>query len=111
MLLVVTVRGSTVGEKDHDLVDRFGILREIVPEHVGIFQVSLRVSLLRVDKVRELGWVANEEDGSVVENPIQVALLCLQFDRKSTGVASGIRRARLTADGRETNGGLNLFAN
>src|ERR1700729_3989931 len=111
MLLVVTVRGSTIGEKDHDLVDRFGILREIVPEHVGIFQVSLRVSLLRVNKVRELGWVANEEDGCVVENPIQVTLLCLQLDRKSTGVTSGVRGTRLAADSRETNGGLTLCAN
>ena len=59
----------------------------------------------------ELGWVANEEHGCVVENPIQITLLCLQLDRESTGVTSGVRRARLAADGRKTNGGLTLFAN
>lgn len=109
--MVVTVRGSAVREKYHDLVDRLGVLREVVPKHVGILQMRLRVPLLRVDKVRELGWIANEEHGCVVEHPIQVSLICLELDRKSTGVTSGIRRARLAADGRETDGGSNLFAN
>ena len=79
-------------------MDRLGVLREVVlecrfstdccvkvtesayPEHVGILEVSLRVTLLSVDEVRELGGVTNEEHRGVVENPVKVALLGLDLD-------------------------------
>ena len=47
----------------------------IYPEHVRIFQVSLRMSLLGVNEVRELGRVTDEEDGGVIEHPVPVTLV------------------------------------
>ena len=38
------------------------------PEHVRILEMRLRVALLRMDEVRELGRVADEEDGGGVED-------------------------------------------
>jgi hypothetical protein len=110
MLMVITIRGSTIGKEDHDLVDRLGVLREVIPEHVCILQVGLRVPLLGVDEVGELGRVPNEEHRGVVEDPVKVALARLQLNGKSTGVTGGIRRAILAAHGGETNGCANLFA-
>ena len=60
------------------------------PEHVGIFQVSLRVSLGSMDQVRVLAGVPDEEGRSVEKDPIQVALLGLQFDSETIDVTSGI---------------------
>ena len=56
---------------------------ETYPEHVSILQVGLRVALLGVDKVGELRWVADKEHGSVVEHPVEVALLSLDLDGKA----------------------------
>lgn len=54
--------------------------REVVPEHGGIFQICLRVAFLRVNENRELGRVSEEEDGSIVENPIPIAFFRIQLD-------------------------------
>ena len=42
--------------------------------------MSLRVTLLGVDEVRELRGITDEEDRSVVEHPVQVALVGLDLD-------------------------------
>lgn len=53
---VVTVRSTAVREENHDLMNRFWVLREVVPEHIGILQMRLWVTLLGMNEVRELGW-------------------------------------------------------
>jgi hypothetical protein len=66
--LAPAVRDTTVTHEDHNLVDRLRVLGKIVPEDSGVIrvcEVSLRMTLLSVDEVRELGWVAQEEDGGV----------------------------------------------
>ena len=43
----------------------FGILGQVIPEHcavIGVREMGGRVTLLGMDKVRELGRVAKEED-------------------------------------------------
>jgi hypothetical protein len=85
-------------------MERLWVLREVIPEHIGIFEMGLRVTLLGVDEVGELGRVTNEEDGSVVENPVEVTLLSPQLDSKPTRVTSGVSRTRLATDSGEANG-------
>jgi len=66
--LTPAVGNTAVTHEDHDLVDRLGILRKVIPEDsgvIGVCEVGLRVTLLSVNEVRELGWVAQEEDGGV----------------------------------------------
>jgi hypothetical protein len=66
--LAPAVRDTTVTHENHDLVDRLWVLGEVVPEDsgvIGVGKVSLRVAFLGVDEVRELGWVAQEENGGV----------------------------------------------
>ena len=45
--------------------------------------MRLRVTLLRVDEVGKLGGVTNEKHGSVVEDPVEVALLGLDLDSET----------------------------
>lgn len=81
------------------------------PKHVRILEVGLRVPLLRVNEVGELGRITYEEYGSIVENPIPVAVVSFKLDRKPTGIASSIRRARLPSDCGEADSRRNFLAN
>jgi hypothetical protein len=66
--LAPAVGDTAVTHENHDLVDGLGVLGKVVPEDSGVVrvcEVSLRVALLGVNEVRELGWVAQEEDGGV----------------------------------------------
>jgi hypothetical protein len=110
MLVVVTVWSSTIREKDHDLVNRLRVLAEIVPEHIGIFQVSLRVTLLGMDEMRELGGITDEEDWGVVEDPVPVSFVSTEFDSEASGITGGIGRSAFTTNRRESDSGLDLLA-
>jgi hypothetical protein len=107
MLSVEPIRSSTVGEEHHNLVNCLRIGGEKIlangldikflisndeeyPEHVGVFQVSPRVSLRSVDQVGVLGGVPDEEGRSVETDPVQDAVLGLQFDSETMEVTSGI---------------------
>ena len=84
------IRGTAIGEKDGDLMECFGRHGPEVPCCVGIFQVGLGVSLLTVDEVRELNWVLNEENWSVVTNHIVVALFGVELDGETSGISISI---------------------
>lgn len=45
-------------------------LGEVIPEGIGILQMGLRITLLRVDEMREFCRVTQEEDRCVVEDPV-----------------------------------------
>lgn len=76
LTLMISIRGSSIREQDHNLMNGLWVLREVIPEHVSVLEMGLRVSLLSVDEVRELRGVADEEDGGVVEYPVEVAFIC-----------------------------------
>jgi len=67
--------------------------------------VGLRVTLLGVDEVREFGGISDEEDGRVVEHPVEVSLFRSDLDSKATGITGSIRRSRFTTDSGESDGG------
>ena len=74
-----------------------------VPEHVGILQMGLRITLLGVDETREQNGITNEEDGCVVANQIPNAIIGVELHGEAARIASSISRTALTADSRETN--------
>lgn len=43
---------------------------QIIPEHIWIFEVCLRVTFLGMYEDREFGRITQEEDWSVVEDPV-----------------------------------------
>lgn len=71
-------------------MDTFRILTQIVPKHVGILEMGLRITLLGMDKMWEFGGVADEEYWSVVEHPIEVTFSGADLDGESTGIAGGV---------------------
>lgn len=81
---------TSVTKEDHNLVNTLWVLTQVVPECIGILQVSLWVSLLSVDEVWELGWLSQEEDGRVVEDPVTVALSGSDLDRESSWVSGSV---------------------
>lgn len=107
----VAGRSTTVREQGGDLVGRFLVLDQVVPEHVSILQVSLRVSLLGVDEVRELGWVSDEKHWGVVVDKVQVTLLSVELGGETSWVSGGISRTGFTTDGRESGESLGLLTN
>lgn len=58
-------------------------LKKSYPEHVGILEVSLGVTLLGMDEVGEFSRIPDEEDRGVVEHPIEIALVRPNLDRKT----------------------------
>lgn len=86
----VRVRGAAVGEEVHDLVDGFLVVGEVVPEHGGVLEVGLGVSLLGVDEDGEVGGISEEEDWGVVSDNVQVTyktFVLVHFDREQVLVS------------------------
>jgi hypothetical protein len=53
--------------------------RQEIPEHVSVFQMCHRVSLLSVDEAREENWITNEEDWSVVADYVPDTIVGVEF--------------------------------
>ena len=109
--VTVRVGGTAIAEEMHDLVNGLVVSGEVVPEHGGILQVGLGVTLLGVDEDGELGRVTKKENGSVVEHPVPVTLISVELDGETTGITSAVGRTLLATDGRETGETLGLLAN
>ena len=54
------------GQKVNDLMGGLWVLREVIPEHVRILEMRLRVALLSVNEVRKLCGIAQEENWMIV---------------------------------------------
>jgi len=80
------------------------------PEHVGILQMRLRIALLGMNKVGELGRVAKEEDGGIIEYPVEIAFISTNFDGKAARITGSVCRARLATNRGETNSGAGPVA-
>lgn len=72
--------------------------------------MRLRVALLSVNEVGELGGVANEEHWSIVENPVEIPLVGANFDSEASGVTGSVCRATFATNGGETDGGTSFVA-
>ena len=72
--------------------------------------MSLRVPLLSVDEVGELGGITNKENGSIIEHPIPITFLSPELDSKTTRVTSSVSRTRFATDGGETGSDADFLA-
>lgn len=108
--VTVGIRGAPIGKQVHDLMGRLLMGRQIVPEHGGIFEVRLGVSLLRMDENGEFGGIAEEEDGGVVEDPIPIAFIGVEFERKASRIPGRVGRPFFAADGGETSDTFGFLA-
>lgn len=98
----VAVRDAAITHENHDLMDRFRVLREIVPELsrvIATAQVGSWIPLLGMDEVREFGGIAQEEDGGVVCHHVPVTLFCAELDRETSWVSGAVGGARFATHG------------
>ena len=86
----VSIGGTAVREKNGDLVERVWGVGPEVPSHVWVTQVGLGVSLLAVNKVRELDRVLNEEHWGVVADHVIISFLCVELNGKASGVSNSV---------------------
>lgn len=94
MYEAVAIGDAPVTHEDRDLMDRFGVVVVVIPEHRRIIasaQVRRRVTLLGVDEVRELCGVSKEKDGCVIPDKVPVTLVSLECDTEAARVAGAAR--------------------
>lgn len=72
--------------------------------------MRLRIALLGMNKVRKLGRIAKEEDGSIVEYPVEIAFFSTNLDSKTTGITGSVCRTRLATNRGETNSSASSVA-
>ena len=87
---------------------RLGRKRPEVPLHIGVAQVIGGQALLGPDEVLKLHRVADEEDGGVVANDVQVAFARIEPDREASRIAPRIGRSPLPCHGGETDQHIGL---
>lgn len=92
---------ATVGEQDHDLVLALWRVAPEVEGRVGVLVARLRVALLRVDEVRELDGILDEENRSIVSDHVVVAFFSVELNRETTWITFGVGSTTLACDGRE----------
>ena len=96
------LRNTTVTHQVSDLVSGLRRGSPEIPLHIGIAQARIRQALLRVDEVRELNAIADEEHRRVVAHDVEVALFGVELQRKTAHVTPAIRGALLTSDSGES---------
>jgi hypothetical protein len=73
--------------------------------------MGLRITLLGMNKVGKLGRVAKEEDGGIVEYPVEITFISTNLDGKTTRITGSVCRARLATNRGETNSSAGSVAN
>ena len=108
--VAVAGRRAPIGEQHRHLMQGFRGQRQEIPEHVGVFQVGLRMAFLGVDEIRKFQRITDEKDRRVVADQIVVAFLGVELQGEAARVAGGIRRAAFAADRREPGEDLGALA-
>lgn len=83
----VSIRSSPAREKHGNLMRRLWSGGEEIPYHIRVFHISQRISLLSMNKIRELDRVPNEKHRSVVSDKIIVSFFSVEFNSKPSWVS------------------------
>src|SRR6185369_10907190 len=98
-------RYCTIRHHPHDHVHRLRRKRDEIPERVVgrscLWDLVVRFRFHRVNHIRKLDRVLNEEHGDVVADEIEVAFLCVKLDGKTTHVSSEVGGSARTLDCRK----------
>jgi hypothetical protein len=110
-LLVAVVRGDAArAEEVHQHVHRLGGLRHEVEDPGRLLPERHGVRLERVDDVRELDRVPDEEDPEVAADEVPVAVLGVELDREAARVPGRLGGVPAPDHGREAQRDVGLLA-
>ena len=96
-------RDRSIGHDPEDHVHAFRQERDEIPERVMRRRV-LRIAAVglhfdRMDEIGKLDGILDEEDGNVVSDEVEIALIRVELDREAANVAGQISRARASGYG------------
>ena len=78
-------RDGAIRHHPHDHVHAFRRERDEIPEIVmrglRLRESAIRLFLYRMDEVRELDWILDEEDGNIIADNVPIALFGIKFHR------------------------------
>jgi hypothetical protein len=97
----ISIWSSTVRHENGNLVEGLWRVGPEIPCCLGTLNTGLRMSLLRVDEIRELNWVSDKEHWSIVSDDIIVSFFSIEFHGKTSWISLTIICAALSGDGGE----------
>lgn len=109
--VAITIGSSTVRHENGNLMKSLRGVGPEVPGHLGALDTSLRVSLLGVDEIRELDWVLDEENWSVVSYDVVVSFFGVKFDSETSWIPIAIVCTTFSSDSGEAQEAVGLLAN
>ena len=101
---------AAVAHEPSHLVSRFRHQRPKIPLHVVVAQAIIGATLLGMDKVLELHWVAYKEHGGVVTHHVEVTFFGVELDREAARIAPCIRATALPCYSGKANEDIGLRA-
>ena len=75
---------------------------EVIPKHIRILQIRLRIPLLRMDQQREQRRISDEKHGRVVEDPVPISFFREELHAETAGIARCVCGPLFAAHGGET---------
>jgi hypothetical protein len=93
-----SIRGTSIRKEDCDLMKCLRAEAPEIPCHVWISRMIVWMFLLTVNEIRELNWVLNEENWSIVSYHVVVSLFSIEFYCKSSRVPCSIGRSFFSSD-------------
>jgi len=74
--VTVSIGSTAVGEEEHHLMNRLRAMAPEIKHRICILEMRLRITLLRVNEVRKVDRIANEEDRRVVAYLNRLVCIC-----------------------------------
>ena len=85
-----SIRCSSIGEQNHDLVLRFWCISPKVKSGIRVLNSSLRVTLLGVNEIRKLDRIFDEKYRCVISYHVIVTFLGIKLDGKTARVTIAV---------------------
>ena len=92
----VSIWNTTLTIEEHNVLDWFRSITNEVPWHIRISDICLWVSISTVDNIRELNRISNEEERSVIADPVTDSIFCVKFNCESSWISVCVRETFLS---------------
>jgi hypothetical protein len=107
----ISNRSSSIRHQNSYLMEGLGRVGPEIPLHIRIIRVRHGVSLLRMNKVRELYGIFDKEYRGIVSNHIVVSIFSVKLNSESTWVTIAVTSSTFSSNCRETQEARSFFAN
>lgn len=92
-------------------MNTFWSSRQKIPKHIRIFQVSLWVSFLCMNKIGKLTWVSYKKHRRIITYKIPISFFSIKLNSKASRISFRVSRSSLSANCWESYKYWCLFSN